>query len=954
MPYSLRHPQKPDHEISEYSYSQWNSVLLRNNEANICSAKRIAPVGTCSIYTRKAHAQILSLYQQANSYRRLFNASFLLISLCLLFAATTIAEHVRELEVSEGVPIGHQIGFIGEFSHGMDSGPPYLIVPVPGSAVDTDLAIDHTTGDIRTKVYLDRESRASYSLVAIPLSGENVRVVLRVLDENDNAPTFPQPVMNIEFPENTPRDVKRTLNPARDLDLGQYNTQRYNIVSGNFNNAFRLSSHRERDGVLYLDLQINGFLDRETTPAYTLVIEALDGGSPPLRGQMTVNITIQDVNDNQPIFNQSRYFATVSENATVGTSVLQVCATDIDSDENGLVEYSINRRQSDKEQIFRIDSQTGLISVNKPLDFETKELHELVVVAKDQGEQSLETTAFVSIRVTDVNDNLPSINVIFLSDDATPKISESAKPGEIVARISVNDPDSKAEYSNVNVTLNGGDGHFGLSTRDNIIYLVIVSQPLDRESQSNYTLSVVATDNGTPPLHASKTIYLRVTDINDNAPEFEHEVYDANVMEVADPGTSVLKVTAFDRDEGNNSAVLYALADTSETHAEWFQIDRHTGLITTRSQIDCETEPVPQLTVVAKDNGHPPLSSTATVLVTIHDVNDNEPIFDQSFYNVSVAENEPVGRCILKVSASDPDCGVNAIVNYTLGNGIKQLADFEVRSAAGEICITSELDYEKRSSYEFPVIAIDRGGLSTIARVKIQLTDVNDNRPVFYPPAYNVSLRETASASASTTSIVAVVATDADSGRFGVVTYRIVAGNDAGIFRIDRANGEIFINRPNMLSVRTQPMHVLNISASDGGGLRSSTDALVFLSIIDATQRPPIFEKSRYSYHVKEDVPRGTVVGSVMATSSDAVNRNGVRYSIYSGDPESYFSIDTITGNIRIANHLDHETRAQILLNIQAMSGDPPAYGHTQRLLVVGLYVHIRDQQRAAFLPRFY
>ncbi|XP_055588864.1 protein dachsous-like, partial [Uranotaenia lowii] len=258
-------------------------------------------------------------------------------------------EHVRELEVSEGVPIGHQIGFIGEFLHGVDSGPPYLIVPVPGSAVDTDLAIDHTTGEIRTKVLLDREKRALYSLVAIPLSGENVRVVIRVLDENDNAPSFPTALMNIEFPENTPRDVKRTLNPARDLDLSRYNTQRYNIVSGNVNNAFRLSSHRERDGVLYLDLQINGFLDRETTPAYSLVVEALDGGNPPLRGLMTVNITIQDVNDNQPIFNQSRYFATVPENATIGTTVLQVYATDQDAGDNGLVEYAINRRQSDKD-----------------------------------------------------------------------------------------------------------------------------------------------------------------------------------------------------------------------------------------------------------------------------------------------------------------------------------------------------------------------------------------------------------------------------------------------------------------------------------------------------------------------------------------------------------------------------------------------------------------------------
>lgn len=494
------------------------------------------------------------------------------------------AEHVRELEVSEGVQVGYQIGLIGDFMHGVDSGPPYLIVPVPGSAVDSDLSIDHTSGIITTKIPLDREIRASYSFVAIPLSGQNIRVVVRVLDENDNAPTFPNDVMNIKFPENTPRDVKRTLNPARDLDLGRFNTQKYNIVSGNVNNAFRLSSHRERDGVLYLDLQINGFLDRETTPFYSIVIEALDGGNPPLRGQMMVNITIQDVNDNQPIFNQSRYFASVPENATIGTSVLQVYATDTDSGDNGLITFSINRRQSDKEQMFRIDEKTGLIAVNKPLDFETKELHELVVVARDHGEQPLETTAFVSIRVTDVNDNQPTINVIFLSDDATPKISESAQPGEFVARISVNDPDSKTEYSNVNVSLSGGDGRFGLTTRDNIIYLVIVSLPLDRENQPNYTLSVVATDQGNPPLHASKTIYLKVTDINDNAPEFEKDVYNANVMEVADLGTSIIQVVAIDRDEtnNNNSAISYSLLNTADTHSQWFAIDEHTGLITTR------------------------------------------------------------------------------------------------------------------------------------------------------------------------------------------------------------------------------------------------------------------------------------------------------------------------------------------------------------------------------------
>lgn len=565
----------------------------------------------------------------------------------LAFAALANAEHVRDLEISEGAPVGTRIGYIGDGTS-PDSGPPYLIIPV-GSNVENDLSVDQSTGEIRTKVPLDRETRASYSLVAIPMSGDNVKVIVKVLDENDNAPTFPTKLMNIEFPENTPRDVKRTLHPARDLDLDNFNTQRYNIISGNINNAFRLSSHRERDGVLYLDLQINGFLDRETISSYNLVIEALDGGTPPLRGEMTVNITIQDVNDNPPIFNQSRYFATVPENATIGTSVLHVVAIDADAEENGQVSYSINRRQSDKDVMFRIDASTGLISVNKPLDFETKELHELVIVAKDHGLQPLETTAFVSIRVTDVNDNQPTINVIFLSDDATPKISESARPGDFVARISVHDPDSKTDYSNINVTLSGGDGRFGLTTRDNIIYLVIVSLPLDRESKPNYTLNVEATDTGTPPLHASRTINLEVTDINDNAPEFEQLVYQANVMEVSDPGTSVIQVVATDKDEGNNSAISYSLLESPETHSGWFQIDPRSGLVTTREHVDCETDPVPKLTVIATDNGFPPLSSSATVFVTIHDVNDNEPIFDQSFYNVSVPENGAEGRCILKV-----------------------------------------------------------------------------------------------------------------------------------------------------------------------------------------------------------------------------------------------------------------------------------------------------------------
>ncbi|XP_067127599.1 LOW QUALITY PROTEIN: protein dachsous-like [Centruroides vittatus] len=846
---------------------------------------------------------------------------------CLLYHLA-LAEYLQEFEISEGLGTGTTIGYIGHSKQGLPKPPPppYLIVPVPGSAVDSDLHIDQSTGEIRTNIILDREVRSYYSFVAIPLSGENVRVVIKVRDENDNAPEFPTPYMSIEFPENTPRDMKRTLNPARDRDLGVFNTQRYEIISGNVNNAFRLSSHRERDDVLYLDLQINGFLDRETIPFYSIVIEAYDGGMPPLKGSMTVNITIQDVNDNQPIFNQSRYFATVAENATVGTSVLRVFATDTDSTENGRITYSINRRQSDRENKFAIDPVRGVISINKPLDFESRDVHELVVVARDNGAQPLETTAFVSVRVTDVNDNQPTINLIFLSDDASPKISEDARPGEFVARISVNDPDSKEEYANVNVTLQGGDGHFGLTTQDNIIYLVIVSHPLDREVKPNYTMVVTATDQGNPPLNTSRTFELSVTDTNDNAPEFDQTVYYANVLEVADPGTSVFQLSALDRDEGNNSVITYSIKDTPETHSQWFQIDSRTGLITTRTHIDCETDPIPQITVVAKDAGPTPLSSSATVVVTISDVNDNEPIFDQTFYNATVLESDKIGTCFLKVSATDPDCGVNAMVNYTMGGGKRSVfsRDFTVQPVSGDLCIARALDHEIRNSYEIPIIATDRGGLSTIAMIKVQIMDVNDNRPVFYPQEYNVSLHEGNSALSSP--VVVVAATDADSGIFGQITYDIVDGNEQRIFRIDRNTGEIFVIR----TLNSNPiLHHLTVSAKDGGKLASEIMAHVYVSVISSNQQPPIFEQSRYSFSVREDAAPQMIVGTVVATTTDS--RAGmVRYAIYSGDPESYFSIDPLRGNIISKDRLDHEKHPFLLLNIQATSGHPPTYGHTQ------------------------
>lgn len=172
--------------------------------------------------------------------------------------------------------------------------------------------------------------------------------------------------------------------------------------------------------------------------------------------------------------------------------------------------------------------------------------------------------------------------------------------------------------------------------------------------------------------------------------------------------------------------------------------------------------------------------------------------------------------------------------------------------------------------YHYLIFYIFTGGLSTTAMIKIQVTDVNDNHPIFYPREYNVSLREGGASSSATIPVVVVAATDPDSGRYGSMTYRIVSGNDAGLFRIDRNTGEIFVSRPNLLSTRSKPFHHLNISSTDGGGLRSEIDAEVFISIINSAQRPPIFEQTRYTYSIKESVNRDTYVGLVKATIMDS------------------------------------------------------------------------------------
>ncbi|XP_057677236.1 protocadherin-16-like [Corythoichthys intestinalis] len=844
---------------------------------------------------------------------------------CLIFLAMVLPASVLgalELQLDEEQPAGTVVGDIGAGLPPGETAGLYFISDHEGTGVGGDLNIDETTGIITTARRLDREQRDRYSFIAVTVTGVTIQVSVTVNDINDHAPQFPKSKVLLKIPEHTVPGTRFSLDPAADADKDQFTTQGYSIREGNVGQVFSLETKRAANKALYLDLVVNGLLDREKRSGYTLVIEAFDGGSPRRVGSMTLEVAVTDVNDHTPVFNQSRYHAVISESLPQGSSILQVFATDQDEGDNGLVLYEINRRQSDPERYFVMDLKSGVITLNRPLDYELKRVHELVVQARDNASHPEVSNAFVTIHVRDYNDNQPTMTIIFLSEDGSPRISEGAQPGQYVARISVTDPDY-GEYANVNVSLEGGDGKFALTTKDSIIYLIYVDQELDREERDSYDLRVMATDSGTPPLRAESSFTIRVTDVNDNPPLFDQRAYRQSIPEAVYPGSFVLQVTARDKDQGPNGEVRYSLLKGADSRWDWFSVDPLTGIITTAAALDFESEPSPGVTVVATDGGRPPLSSTARVDVLLQDANDNTPVFSKSFYNATVEENAPVGTCFLQVSATDGDRGSFGAVSYELvSSGAAASALFTVDKESGQLCTSSVIDRDDGpGAFELTVIATDGGGLSSVVTVRVSVADVNDNRPAFYPVLYAVSL---SAHSAPGTSVVRVMAHDPDAGENGRVAYQVAPGGGSSFFTLNKDTGVISLSRS--LHGKANSIISMVISAQDGGGLRASVDAQVNVSVVGGSVPSPVFEQPQYFFTVSEDVLRGTAVGVVRATTKTALSKD-ISYSIFSGDPDGYFTVDGLTGTIRTALPLDHETCPRLDLEVQARFGSPPSFG---------------------------
>ncbi|XP_055744875.1 protocadherin gamma-A3-like isoform X9 [Salvelinus fontinalis] len=551
------------------------------------------------------------------------------------------------------------------------------------------------------------------------------RVTVEVLDVNDHAPAFPIQNIPFEISESANVGARFLLESAVDPDVGLNALQNYILTP---NDHFILKQHANPDGSKYAEMVLQKPLDREEHPRLSLKLIAVDGGNPQRSGTVNIEITVLDVNDNAPVFNQSLYRATVMEDAPKGTYITTVNASDADSGSNGHISYYLSKLKGNTVDIFNIDMATGTISVSGQIDYEKDNKYEIRVEAKDQG--GLTDSSKVVIEVLDVNDNAPVINVMSFSSP----VSEDAPPGTTIAIINIKDADSEGNGQitcSINTNL-----PFKIQSSLSSYYNLISDVALDRETTPEYNITITATDSGSPPLSSTRTLHLRISDVNDNAPLFHQHIYSAYVTENNSPGMSIFTVSARDSDWNQNARISYLLEDTQVSGtpvSTYISINSETGVLHAVRSFDYEQ--IKQLTVVVKaqDGGSPPLSSNVTVKIMIQDQNDNAP---QVLYPVQtssslVAEMVPrsadVGYLVTKVVAVDVDSGQNAWLSYKLQKATDR-ALFEVGLQNGEIRTIRQVNDKDAAKQRLTVVVEDNGQPSRSATVNVNVA-VADSFP---------------------------------------------------------------------------------------------------------------------------------------------------------------------------------------------------------------------------------
>ncbi|KAM8895130.1 protocadherin-17 isoform 2-T2 [Spinachia spinachia] len=596
--------------------------------------------------------------------------------------------------------------------------------------------VDPQSGLLYTKQRIDRETlckrnpKCQLSMEVFANDKEICMIKIDIQDINDNSPNFPSDQIDIDISENAVPGTRFPLISAHDPDAGENGLKTYQITRDDYN-LFSLEVKSRGDGTKFPELVIQRPLDREVRNHHTLILSATDGGEYPRSGTMQINVKVIDSNDNSPVFDQPSYVVEIPENSTPGKLLIDLNATDPDEGNNGQVVYSFSGYAPERiRELFSIDSRTGVIKIQGEIDYEESPVIEIDVQAKDLGPNPIPGHCKVTVKVLDRNDNWPSIGFVSVRQGA---ISEAAPSGTVIALVRVTDKDSGRNGQLQCRVL--GNVPFKLEENYDNFYTVVTDRPLDREAQDEYNVTIVAKDNGIPPLNSTKSFTVKILDENDNVPRFTKSVYLLQIPENNIPGEYLGSVLAHDPDLGQNGTVYYSIIYSNVSGGDvntYVNVNAANGAIYAVRSFNYEQIKYFDFKVLARDSGSPQLESNATVRISVLDVNDNIPVIVLPLLlndtaEIHVPRNVGVGYIVTTVRAVDNDYGESGRLTYEISDGNEEHL-FEIDPVNGEVR-TAHPFWDDVNPLAELIIRVSDHGKPTLTAAARLLIKASNGRP---------------------------------------------------------------------------------------------------------------------------------------------------------------------------------------------------------------------------------
>ncbi|XP_056142918.1 neural-cadherin [Lampris incognitus] len=811
---------------------------------------------------------------------------------------------------------------------------------ITGGNEDSNFQLDNQKGIIKLRQSPPPKLRGPQYVLNITATDDNIsggpyplsssaQVIVGINDINNNKPVFQECQnysQNSGVLENQPPGTFVLQAHAFDADIGVNGEVKYGIMHRDgASSGFDIDPDT---GVITTTVSF----DRERQREYTLSVTATDQAQEPLIGICQITVFIADQNDNDPKFENSRYQYFLREDTPVGTSFLRAAAHDDDQGSNAAIIYSLSNQ---KPAYLHINPSTGWVYVNHPIS-QTSRISQQIV-ATDGGNRS--SSVELTVIITNVHNQPPR----WEQDEYWVTVPENTvRDGKIVTikatsplgdpRVTYNLEEGQVPETNMPVRFyikpNRADGSAS----------ILVAENLDYETTRFFTLRVRVQNVAAVPLASFTTVYVNVTDVNDNVPFFLSSTYEATVPEGAEIGTSVAQVSATDLDSGLHGLINYVILRDESGDSQYFSISSYTGVIRTRASFDREQKGSYLIEVQSQDSSESarpgqqgqPNTDTAYVRIFVTDVNDNAPVFDQSVYKVSVEEDKEVGFVLITVTANDEDEGANAKLRYQITAG-NTMGTFDVEPEVGTIFVAQPLDYEMEQRYELRLVASD-GKWENETLVVVQVVNRNDEAPVFGQTEYHAVVTE--ELTQLPVFVLEVSATDPDQEADQTALRYSLHGQGAGSeFSIDERSGRIYAQR--CLDREERPAWRFLVLATDEGGAGLTGFADVLLEVRDVNDNAPFFPcptpdaAGCFIGHVPENSPADTPVMEMRATDLDdpKESRNAVlTYRIIQNIRNeinlNLFTINSATGTIyTVLRSLDRELEDRYLVVVEARDG---------------------------------